>query len=104
MLLYPRIRTRRRNGGFACSRSATSLFISVAVLIFPISSGNARNSRAFRQSIAVASIPLPPRQFTIGGARQRLAGDEAREDVTQSQQIVRQLRAELEELLRLLRR
>jgi len=43
-------------------------------------------------------------RFTIGGARQRLAGDEAREDVTQSQQIVRQLRAELEELLRLLRR
>ena len=42
--------------------------------------------------------------FTIGGARQRLAGDEAREDVTQSQQIVRQIRAELEEVLRLLRR
>ena len=42
--------------------------------------------------------------YTIGGARQRLAGEEAREDVTQSQQIVRQVRAELEELLRQLRR
>ena len=42
--------------------------------------------------------------FTIGGARQRLAGEEAREDVTQSQQIVRQVRTELEELLRQLRR
>src|SRR5207342_3629188 len=42
--------------------------------------------------------------FTIGGARQRLAGDDAREDVTQSQQIVRQVRGELEELLKTLRR
>ena len=42
--------------------------------------------------------------FTIGGARQRLTGDEAREDLSQSQQIVRQVRAELEEVLRLLRR
>jgi DNA-binding transcriptional MerR regulator len=42
--------------------------------------------------------------FTIGGARQRLTGDEARSDVSQSQQIVRQLRQELEEVLRLLRR
>ena len=42
--------------------------------------------------------------FTIGGARQRLAGSEAREDVSQSQQIVRQVRAELEELLKSLRR
>ena len=41
---------------------------------------------------------------TIGGARQRLAGDEAREDVSQSQQIVRQVRSELEELLKALRR
>ncbi len=36
--------------------------------------------------------------FTIGGARQRLTGDEAKEDVSQSQQIVKQLRVELEEL------
>jgi DNA-binding transcriptional MerR regulator len=42
--------------------------------------------------------------FTIGGARQRLTGEEAREDVTQSQQIVRQIRVELEEILKILRR
>jgi DNA-binding transcriptional MerR regulator len=42
--------------------------------------------------------------FTIGGARQRLTGEEARSDISQSQQIIRQLRAELEELLKLLRR
>lgn len=42
--------------------------------------------------------------FTIGGARQRLSGDEAKDDLTQSQQIVRQVRIELEELLQLLRR
>jgi DNA-binding transcriptional MerR regulator len=42
--------------------------------------------------------------FTIGGARNRLEGEEAREDVTQTQQIVRQMRAELEELLKTLRR
>jgi DNA-binding transcriptional MerR regulator len=42
--------------------------------------------------------------FTIGGARNRLDGEEAREDLTQTQQIVRQMRTELEELLRTLRR
>ena len=42
--------------------------------------------------------------FTIGGARQKLTGEEARSDLTQSQQIIRQLRQELEEVLRLLRR
>ena len=42
--------------------------------------------------------------FTIGGARNKLGGEEARIDVTQSQQIVKQMRTELEELLRLLRR
>jgi DNA-binding transcriptional MerR regulator len=42
--------------------------------------------------------------FTIGGARQRLTGDEAREDITQSQQIVKQIRMELEEILKILRR
>ncbi|HHH46447.1 MAG TPA: MerR family transcriptional regulator [Thiotrichales bacterium] len=42
--------------------------------------------------------------FTIGGARQRLSSEEAREDITQSQQIIRQMRAELEELLQILRR
>ncbi len=42
--------------------------------------------------------------FTIGGARQRLSGDEAKDDSNQSQQIIRQLRTELEEVLDLLRR
>jgi DNA-binding transcriptional MerR regulator len=42
--------------------------------------------------------------FTIGGARQRLTGEEAREDLTQSQQIVKQIRVELEEVLKILRR
>ncbi len=42
--------------------------------------------------------------FTIGGARQRLSGEEAREDVSQSQQIIRQLRIELEDVLNILRR
>lgn len=41
--------------------------------------------------------------FTIGGARQQLNSEEAKEDVTQSQQIIRQLRVELEELLKVLR-
>ena len=42
--------------------------------------------------------------FTIGGARQQLTGEEAREDVNQSQQIVKQIRGELEEILKILRR
>jgi DNA-binding transcriptional MerR regulator len=42
--------------------------------------------------------------FTIGGARQRLTGEEAKSDVSQSQQIIKQLRVELEEILKLLRR
>jgi DNA-binding transcriptional MerR regulator len=42
--------------------------------------------------------------FTIGGARQRLTGDEAKTDVTQSQQIIKQLRMELEQVLKILRR
>jgi DNA-binding transcriptional MerR regulator len=42
--------------------------------------------------------------FTIGGARQRLTGDEAKTDTSQSQQIIRQLRTELEEVLKVLRR
>jgi DNA-binding transcriptional MerR regulator len=42
--------------------------------------------------------------FTIGGARQKLEGEEARTDTSQSQQIVRQLRVELEDILRILRR
>jgi len=42
--------------------------------------------------------------FTIGGARNRLEGEEAREDVTQAQQLSRQLRSELDDIARILRR
>ncbi len=42
--------------------------------------------------------------FTIGGARQQLTGDAAKFDVNQSQQIVKQMRLELEEILKILRR
>jgi len=42
--------------------------------------------------------------FTIGGARQRLMGDQAKSDVSQSQQIIKQLRVELEQVLKILRR
>ncbi len=42
--------------------------------------------------------------FTIGGARQKLSGEEARVDVNQSQQIIRQLRVELEDVLLILKR
>ena len=41
--------------------------------------------------------------FTIGGARQRLSGEEAREDLTQYKQLIRQTIAELEEVLNVLR-
>ncbi|MEN7344127.1 MAG: MerR family transcriptional regulator [Pseudomonadota bacterium] len=42
--------------------------------------------------------------FTIGGARQQLTGEEAKSDVTQSQQLIRQMRIELDEILKILRR
>ena len=42
--------------------------------------------------------------YTIGGARHKLEGESAREDQAQSRQIVRQLRAELEDLLIVLAR
>ena len=42
--------------------------------------------------------------FTIGGARQRLEGDKAQTDLSRSQQIIRQVRAELEEVLQVLKR
>jgi len=41
--------------------------------------------------------------FTIGGARQKLSGSEAKDDSNQSQQIIRQVRAELEEVLQILK-
>ena len=42
--------------------------------------------------------------FTIGGARQRLTGDDAKSDISQSQQIIKQLRLELEQVIEILRR
>ena len=42
--------------------------------------------------------------FTIGGARQRLSGEEARLDINQSRQIIHQLRTELEDVLIILKR
>jgi DNA-binding transcriptional MerR regulator len=42
--------------------------------------------------------------FTIGGARQKMSGQDAKDDVTQSQQIVHQVRLELEDVLQLLKR
>ena len=42
--------------------------------------------------------------FTITGARQRLDGQQQRNEVSMSSQIVRQVRMELEEVLQLLRR
>jgi len=42
--------------------------------------------------------------FTIGGARQRLTSDDAKDDSNQSQQIIKQLRMELDEVLDILRR
>ena len=41
--------------------------------------------------------------FTIGGARQRLEGDDAREDVTQYRQLIRQMIVELEDVLAVLK-
>ena len=42
--------------------------------------------------------------YTIGGARQMLEGDEAKEDINRSQQIIRQVRMELEQVLQVLKR
>ncbi len=42
--------------------------------------------------------------FTIGGARQRLSDGETKEESSQNRQIIRQLRMELEEVQRLLKR
>lgn len=37
--------------------------------------------------------------YTIGGARQKLTGDDARDDVTKSSQLIRQMISELEDVL-----
>lgn len=42
--------------------------------------------------------------FTILGARQRLEGEKAQDDAALSQQLVRQMRTELEDILHVLRR
>ena len=42
--------------------------------------------------------------YTIGGARMRLDGEDARQEAAMSSQIVRQVRMELEEVLQLLKR
>jgi len=42
--------------------------------------------------------------YTIGGARMRLDGEDARQEAAMSSQIVRQVRMELEEILQLLKR
>ena len=41
--------------------------------------------------------------YTIGGARQKLSGNAAKEDTTQTRQIVHQIRLELEEVLQILK-
>ncbi len=41
--------------------------------------------------------------FTIGGARQRLEGDEAKQDQTQFKLLVKQMIVELEDVLRVLK-
>ncbi|MEE9334072.1 MAG: MerR family transcriptional regulator [Granulosicoccaceae bacterium] len=41
--------------------------------------------------------------YTIGGARQHLAGDAVKDDNSQSTQLMKQLRTELEDVLRILR-
>jgi DNA-binding transcriptional MerR regulator len=41
--------------------------------------------------------------FTIGGARQKLSSEEARLDATQSRQLVKQVVAELEQVLEILK-
>ncbi len=42
--------------------------------------------------------------FTIGGARQQLTGEQAKDDSSQTQQLVRQLRNELEDVLHILKK
>ncbi len=42
--------------------------------------------------------------FTIGGARQQLSGNETKNDVTVSNELIQQLRHELEELLATLKK
>jgi DNA-binding transcriptional MerR regulator len=70
---------------------------------------NRRGNRRYYQRQDVLMIRqirslLYEQGFTIGGARQKMSGEDAREDITQSQQIVHQVRLELEDVLQLLKR
>jgi DNA-binding transcriptional MerR regulator len=42
--------------------------------------------------------------FTIGGARQQMSGEQAKQDSNQTQLVIKQLRTELEEILQILKR
>lgn len=42
--------------------------------------------------------------YTIGGARQRLSGEGAKDDAMQSKQLIKQMLSELEELAKVLKR
>ena len=42
--------------------------------------------------------------FTIGGARQQLTGETAKEDTSQSNQLIKQIRNELEEIIQTLKK
>ena len=42
--------------------------------------------------------------FTISGARQQLSGENAKHDLSQTHQVLRQMRLELEEILQVLKR
>ncbi|MFP4207497.1 MAG: MerR family transcriptional regulator [Wenzhouxiangella sp.] len=68
-----------------------------------------RGNRRYYQRHDVLTIRqirslLHEQGFTILGARQQLEGDHAQDDVNRSQQLVRQMRMELEEVLQVLRR
>ncbi|MFY9973834.1 MAG: MerR family transcriptional regulator, partial [Chromatiaceae bacterium] len=42
--------------------------------------------------------------FTISGARQQLSGENAKQDLSQTHQVLREMRLELEEILQVLKR
>ncbi len=70
----------------------------------PVRRGNRRYYQ-HRDVLLVRQIRnlLYERGFTISGARQHLAGEGARSEGLQRREVVRQLRAELEEVLAILR-
>ena len=67
-----------------------------------------RGNRRYYQRQAVILIRqirglLYEQGFTIGGARQRLTSDDDKVDSSQSQQIIKQMRMELDEVIDILR-